>query len=124
MGEIKFRVWCKNKGEWEKDPTVIGMNGKLLDVLHHQPMNRETHIIQQHTGMTDKNRNGIYEGDIVKDTDNGKIFEVFWNDIGCGTWWFTTRDKEGLRCHARRIDLDDLEVIGNIYENFTGDSNE
>ena len=32
MRENKFRVWCKNKKEWEKDMCFINQNGGLLQM--------------------------------------------------------------------------------------------
>ena len=71
MREIKFRVWCKNKNEWESDYWHLTPDGQMIDVLHNQPLKHDNHVLMQYTGLKDKNGKEIYEGDIVKITCTG-----------------------------------------------------
>lgn len=57
--EYKFRVWCKNNREWEKDTCVLTPNGKLI----HQsakgplvPLRPDTHIVSMFTGLYDSTK--------------------------------------------------------------------
>lgn len=112
---MKFRVWCKNKNEWEKDEVLINQNGNLfmLTAKHSivvVPIKSETHIVQYSTGLRDKKGEEIYQGDIV--THNTNI-------MGDTVVWFggAFRLGEGLKTHTLLNRIEGCEVIGNIYEN-------
>lgn len=111
MREIKFRAWetigkhyVDLEGWAYLEPH--GLNETIAELL------AEGLVLQQYTGLKDKNGKEIYEGDIVaSDVNNGKeIYAVKhieeWEDYG-GAFW------AGFRFwNVNRF----IEVIGNIYE--------
>ena len=109
MRLIKFRAWHE---EYLTEPEAISIDG-CLDLIKEG----EQLILMQYTGRKDRNNQEIYEGDIVREHYHNKTFKVFWNSMGCGSWWFAERNKDGDMEHASTVNLDYLEVIGNIYEN-------
>ena len=70
--EIKFRVWDKSEKEWTVFAPTLGRycNNNIFEFVGSKQQ-RETHIIQQYTGLKDVNGKEIYEGDIVKTVYEG-----------------------------------------------------
>lgn len=121
---IKFRVWCQNFNEWEKDRILIATNGDIYHLSEKRGLrlvNPETHIVQRFTGVFDKEGKAIYEGDICKaftandDTEfiapvKFDPYEGFFLDSRTESWDRIVYDG-GVRIGNK------VEVIGNIFEN-------
>lgn len=125
--KIKFRVWAKKrKGYRELDQLVF--NNQVLEEIWVFPKDDEMQqvyhpsemVVEQYTGLTDKNGKEIYEGDILEETviiegdaEEYRRYRVYWEDTRL-CWcvmdhtWF--RD-ELWQTNASR------EVIGNVHEN-------
>ena len=130
--EIKFRAWDKAKKwmcffgpDFDMDDdynflaflTPKNISGPLGD---HNSMER--YLLMQFTGLKDKNGKEIYEGDILS----------FQFDNPVANYKLAVEWKTGMtECCQNSFDgyetkdLDNAEVIGNIYENpeLKGDSN-
>ena len=115
MRKIKFRVWCVNKNEWEKDICVLSSSGEVLQIKNNHLIScrQDTHIVQQFTGLKDRNGKEIYEGDIL---DNApQMIKVCWDSIG-GKWFGHYVDKKRTSSFWMGNEFKNYKVIGNIYE--------
>ena len=107
--ELKFRAWDKKMQMMVEDVIPFGINGDLLlkNGEAWSPFNPKRLEFMQYIGTRDENGKEIYRGDIVK-TKDGKLFEVVYN-------------KEYARYQLGNkrtiMPFDELEVVGNIYEN-------
>ena len=123
MREYKFRAWDETEKHMYNWGNLINQNLKNIFTITEQC----GYILMQYTGLHNQNGKEIYEGDIIEfsydmfvgnfDTfvAKGKVVfeegafyvEVFENER-------TTKDETYL---LYSINLDTIEVIGNIYEN-------
>src|SRR3990167_9683825 len=113
MKEIKFRIWNKTKKMWCPDDHEIDFES-IPHGFEIKP-DKEEAVIMQYTGLYDKNKKPIYEGDVVEyeDARIGRA-QVQWKEcyfellFPSGNVNFITTDK--IRDMG-------IQVIGNIYEN-------
>lgn len=115
---FKFRVWDKGlnrylgKDKYEPAPLVM-CNGNIAYLDDNAMRN---YIVQQCTGLKDKNGTLIYENDFIKNYDY-RFYKVIWqDDAAC---FLVENIKTGCKqgIYSLISLSNDLEVIGNIYEN-------
>ncbi len=108
MREIKFRAWNTNTErliEWDE---ILDEWKQLTWVFASDKM-----VLMQYTGLKDKNGKEIYEGDIVTGRNGTtKPMKVVW---GHHAWGLSYRETSAPGFYDWNIN--EVEVIGNIYEN-------
>lgn len=127
MRQMKFRVWDVKKNAWLDYRENYNANSFFISNAWTNTINwyrnEDDYVIQQFTGLLDKNDVEIYEGDIVK-TCRGFILSVVF-EYGA----FILKNKQdtystllGWQSDYESnemdwTDLNDFEVIGNINKN-------
>jgi len=107
---FKFRIWWKKENRYRVDTHIIPI-GHLTDFA-----NSDKYVVEQCTGLKDKNGNLIYEGDLIKaanyKTGLPEIYVVKWCDE-CGLYQLESTQSDQI------IDMFRAEkgtIVGNIHE--------
>ena len=134
---IKYRAWdSEDKKFLNNDKYVIGRFREntiaftiYIDnktILGYPSIEREKDIIlMQFTGLTDRNGVDVFEGDIIKYTDDdsmnyNRLCVIEWHKYGiyCLVKRFL-KERDGFGSYQFNYlnNADEIEVIGNIYQN-------
>ena len=125
MRSIKFRAWDKTEKHMYNWSNLLNQNLKNIFTIPDQC----GYKIMQYTGLKDKNRKEIYEGDIAKITEKKNILkhkvipmkpiiaEISWSEEYLAYILITTSAKDAFENLADYLEEYDIEVIGNIYDN-------
>lgn len=123
MRELKFRIWSEEDKQYRTDcklrylftsptglpSTVYNDEGDRFD-------------IEQYTGLKDKNGKEIYEGDIVRNTEEvapnkSSTYKIYYDQSHAMYGMLPVDGKIGIGNFYGYTMRHQFEVIGNIHEN-------
>lgn len=129
MREILFRGKT-DKGEWVQGSLIKRKIGCfIVDENNRCALKNATEYlfdfesklvipetIGQYTGLTDENGNKIFEGDIIRISERGKVVngKIIFKNAYNGGWLVADKTEQSSCSLAMR---NNVEVIGNIHDN-------
>lgn len=121
MRELKFRAWNTIIKEWATS-LKLKPNGHIEDInydsegFYYFEPEPDQYVIEQYTGLKDKNGKEVYEGDIVLAANHGRTpFVVIYREGDCSFLCNNELIKD--YAHLFKAMPQCYEVIGNIHEN-------
>lgn len=120
--QLKFRAWSNKFNKFLATGFHIIGECTLFDILNqHRVEELDTLIIQQWTGFADKNKNDIYEGDIIdcyeideyQKTERKNCIVIFQH----GSFYYGMKKENGhVLSHRLLLYANNIKVVGNILE--------
>lgn len=132
MREIRFRgryvfegndLYPDRVDEWKYGSLIIDKEGYWIKVSDDLTFKVIKETIGQLVGLQGRKGRKIYEGDVVKSIETGVVgFIDFWNGRFCWTdgachWDLVAVGHNQTPTEEKEKKLDDLEVLGTVYEN-------
>ncbi|APS42193.1 hypothetical protein FOL01_1334 [Weissella jogaejeotgali] len=112
MREIKFRVWDNETNKFWHE----GRNLALVSLVPDNLINDDSTVLEQYTGLKDKNGVQIYEGDILQHKASKFINFTVLFKYGCYYAHDTSEIMSDELLGSLNFD-NEMTVIGNIHEN-------
>lgn len=121
---FKFRVWDKFRKDYiysdkgYQGHFILTLGGEFYNLQNGS--GKDEYVVQQYTGLKDKNGREIYEGDLVN-----LIYDTWEHELECDTNQEVFFD-EGIFYFGRALKFatndcnfnkKSIEVVGNIFEN-------
>ena len=117
--ENKFRLYSKLAEKYIEYITIgFSKNGKLRSYSTENgvgPVLDDDYIVEQGTGLLDRNGKEIYEGDIVKNVEGVNETAVCVWDESNAEFDFRCKDGKYTRDNVKSW-LEMYEIVGNIHE--------
>ena len=115
MREIRFGAWDRILKKMTYEVSMKLRECEYINILDMFIILNQRYDFMQYTGLKDKNKKEIYEGDIILFEDNKAV--VFYEHAKFRAKYKMSTNGYCIEDLSEVLYFDRVQIIGNIYEN-------
>lgn len=115
--QIKVRLWNKSKNKWiSKEWVVVSNSDELLNPIKECCEVGDDVLVDQFTNTFDKNKQHIFEGDLLKIYGGSLVYVLYYNQDKHTLLCMPYNSESTIEIEFNKVQPELFMIVGNIHE--------